>query len=326
MLETKRIVTVTLHPAVDHVIEVKELRLCATCTGRMLGHYPAGKGVNVARVAGILGVDAIATGFVGDGEISAFERHLADFGCSRAQFLPVHGRTRNNITIIDPSRQEHTHIRTSGFAVRDDDLERVRRKLMLLSRPDTAMVFAGSLPPGVEVEAFGTLLDDVGRQGAPIVIDTSGEALRVLRERRSALVKVNQAELAELTGEQCDGTESAVLLARDLVARERADAVVVTLASEGAVLVRAEEAWRAYVEFAADEQIANTVGGGDAFLAGLLVGLQRSQGVPPGKRWRAGMRLAVAAASANAITSRAAVVDAQDVERFLERVEFASAS
>ena len=75
--------------------------------------------------------------------------NLAEYGCSRSQLLSVHGETRRNITFVDGVTGEHTHVRTTGFPVRQEDFDRLRRKLGLLAGRGTTIVFAGSLPPGI---------------------------------------------------------------------------------------------------------------------------------------------------------------------------------
>ncbi|MFG0253325.1 MAG: 1-phosphofructokinase family hexose kinase [Phycisphaerales bacterium JB038] len=324
MLEANRIVTVTMHPAIDQVIEARQLQLGRTCKGRLLGRYPAGKGINVSRVAAILGVDSIATGFVGAEELEWFEAHLADYGCSRAQLLAVRGETRHNLTLVDGAGGSQTHVRTSGFAVSADNFERLRRKLTLLAAPGTTIVFAGSLPPGVEAKAFAELVGLVGRRGADTVVDTSEAALQVLSGQRLSLLKVNREELAQLTGEACADIEDTAAAAAAVLGPGWAEAVVVTLAAQGALLIREQQRRRAWLTLAQGEAVANTVGCGDAFLAGLLLGGRGEEFADRTASWEAALRLAVAAATASALTSRAALVDRETVAGLRDRVEFES--
>jgi 1-phosphofructokinase family hexose kinase len=324
VLEANRIVTVTMHPAVDQVIEVGGLQLGQTCKGRLLARSPAGKGINVSRVAGILGLDSIATGFIGAGELDWFEAHLAEYGCSRAQLLSVHGETRCNITLVDGVTGEHTHVRTTGFPTRQDDYDRLRRKLSLLARRGTTVVFAGSLPPGIEPAALAKLVDLVARRGANTVVDTADEALLALADCRVDLLKVNREELGQLTGSPGAELAEVAAAAEGVLSRGLASAAVVTLAEQGALVVREGERRRAWVNLRASETVANTVGCGDALLAGLLVGGRDPELADERERWEAAMRLALATATASALTSRAAVVAPADVKALAERVVFES--
>ncbi len=313
-----------MHPAVDHVIEVGGLQLGQTCKGRLLARTPAGKGINVSRVAGILGLDSIATGFVGAGELDWFEAHLAAYGCSRSQLLSVPGETRCNMTFVDGVTGAHTHIRTTGFPVRQEDCDRLRRKLSLLARQGTTVVFAGSLPPGIEPAALAKLVDLVARRGANTVVDTADEALLALSDCRIDLLKVNREELGQLTGAACADLAEVAVAAAGVLSRGSASAVVVTLAEQGALLVREGERRRAWVNLRESESVANTVGCGDAFLAGLLVGGRGPELADEQERWEAAMRQALATATASALTSRAALVAPDAVKALAGRVVFES--
>jgi tagatose 6-phosphate kinase len=65
-------------------------------------------------------------------------------------------------------------------------------------------------------------------------------------------------------------------------------------------------------------EAVNPIGSGDSFAAGLAAGLRRGQEVPEA------CRLAVACASANAMTENAGEVRVEDVERLLRGIEVPS--
>src|SRR5690606_18656076 len=72
-------------------------------------------------------------------------------------------------------------------------------RLRQLLRPGCWCVFGGSLPAGVALEQWRTLLLVAAGQGARIAVDTTGEALAVAVETGVvALIKPNEHELAEL--------------------------------------------------------------------------------------------------------------------------------
>lgn len=310
-----RIVTVTLNPAIDRVLEVEQFRVGKHIKARRIGWYPAGKGVNVARVLAMLGTRCVATGFVGREDLSLFEEFLERVGRGRIvmQMLIVRGRTRENITIMDPILDTETHIRDEGFTVQPDDVRRAISKVGMLAREETIMVFAGSLPPGVKLGDLRSMLHRCQDEGSKIVIDTSGEAAKVLDHEPVWMVKVNQHELADMSGMPTESEEQVVAAARSLLrdAGGPAEHVIATRAAAGAVMVNADEAVSGKV-FVHPGRIANTVGCGDSLLAGLLHAWVR------GRSWTDALAMGVAVATANATSRTPGTLSVDDVEEFRE--------
>lgn len=304
------IVTVALHAAIDRIIESRGFVTGATQRGRLIGIQPAGKAINVSCVLGALGVRSIATGFVGSGEISAFEGHMATAGRGLIvpQLLPLAGQTRENVTIVDPDHGRETHIRMHGAAVRPEDVERIERKILLLGRPGRHVVFSGSLPPGLEPPWFASVLGRLARAGAQVVVDTSDEALAAAATQGLWMLKINEHELRSLTAEH--DSETLELGRRFHLERSGAiDHLLVTIGRDGAILFTEQGVLRASasVDPAA---VVNTVGSGDALLAGVLAQIC-SDG-----DWPAALKTGIAAASANVVSKITGQVNASHVEQF----------
>src|SRR5262249_35769920 len=102
----------------------------------------------------------------------------------------------------------------------------------------------------------------------PVAVDTSGAALKAVVGAGPMVVKPNLDELAELVGRRPQ-TLADVIEAADAVRGEGARAVLVSLGGDGAVLVDNHGA--RHGETIVDRP-RNTVGAGDALLAGFLAG------------------------------------------------------
>ncbi len=307
------ILTVTLNPTIDRVIEVADFRIGAHAKARLVGATPGGKGTNVARGLARLGVAAAATGLVGRGQMRTFTDTMRAEGV-QADYCAVDGETRTNITILDPAAHTSTHLRMPGFEVVADDLERFRNHLtgMLSDAANSTVVFAGSLPPGCEPEDLVGLLTLCREQGAKNVIDAHGEALRAAVGSGFAdTVKPNLEELGECLGTELDAADGPDA-ARDLL--DRTDTVLLTLGAEGAYLVRHDLTAGMRCTLRPDE-VRNTVGAGDAFLAGWLKGLKCSDDAVGALHW------AVATGAASAESDMTVGYRLADVSGLLERCE-----
>ncbi len=310
-----RIVTITLNPAVDRVLEAPQFAIGTHTRARRIGWYPAGKGVNVARVLATLGTRCIATGFVGIGELGMFEEYLERVGQGRVvtQLLVVRGRTRDNITLMDPVLDTETHIRDEGFQVQSEDVRRIASKVGMLAREGTIMAFSGSMPKGVSLGDFRSMLHRCNDSGALAVIDASQRVLEALRGERMWMAKLNAEELATLSGMRAETEEEAIAAARATCVSGggTVEYVIATRGAAGALLIGPNIELVARV-FVHPGLIANTVGCGDALLAGVLHQWSRTGD------WSKAMRQGVATATANAVSRQPGVLSLSDVQEFWE--------
>jgi 1-phosphofructokinase len=305
------IVTVTLNPAVDKALEVPGFVVGAHARALVKSLLPAGKGVNVARGVARLGGRAEATGFIGRNEERMFVESLAQEGVP-AEFCPVSGLTRTNTTILDPVARTTTHLRERGFRVGAQDAAAIGALLerRLRQSPGATLVFAGSLPDGMAAGSFVELLRACARQGAEVVLDTNGPGLRAAVESGAVrTVKPNLEELAECLGRPVQ-REEAPAAARELLGR--VETVLLTLGEEGAFLVTQGGVLGRCCPLRAEE-LGNTVGCGDAFLAGWLRGREVARDAAEALCW------AVAAGAASAMSESTVGYTLADVRAMLTR-------
>ncbi len=240
------ILTVTLNAALDVTYVVDALVVHGTNRVREVHERAGGKGVNVARVLHALGHDVVATGFANDG----VRRELQAAGIPE-EFVATAGR--RTVTVVDGA--DATVLNEPGSIVSSAQWTSLVTRFQALAADADAVVLAGSLPPGVPADAYARL----GRASrAPVLLDTSGSALRAGLAARPAVVKPNRAELAEL------GESPGALL--DLGAA----AVVVSCGADGLVAVTGDGGWRALPP---ERVEGNPTGAGDAVVAALAATL-----------------------------------------------------
>ncbi len=309
------IICVALNPAVDRTLEVPGLELGGHVRGRLVSTQPAGKAVNVARLLGTLGTPCILTGYVGRDERDRFARSLEKLPV-RVEVFETRQPTRENITLIDPERSIETHIRDEGFRLTDDELDRLNKKLYILSGKGAYVLFAGSLPPEMGAEAFGKMLRVCRAREGRLAVDSSGPGLEPVRAGEALwLVKPNLTELGELTGRTI-ADESQVPEAAESL-RKHVEVVIVTLGPEGAYAFGPEGAWRVAARYD-PRQVVNTVGCGDALLAGFVRAHSRGHDLDDCLRW------GVAAGTAASMQVRAGEVDPARVEALYRETEVAA--
>jgi 1-phosphofructokinase len=258
------IVTLTLNPRLDRTVEVDALERGAVVRTTEPTLEPGGKGVNVSRALHANGVPSLAIVAVGGPEGAELSRLLEAAGIL-CRFVPVSGRTRSNLTVCEPDGTV-TKLNEPGRALQDADLAAIATAVRTSVRDGDWLVVSGSTPPSFGAEQIAVLLSDATATGAQLVIDSSGETLAMALEAKPRIVKPNREELAELVGRPL-GSMAEVRTAADEVRARGAEHVLVSLGSEGAVLVG--PAGMLVGESRVD-RLRSTVGAGDSFLAGFL--------------------------------------------------------
>jgi tagatose 6-phosphate kinase len=259
------ILTVTLNAALDITYRVPALVPHASHRVTEVIERPGGKGLNVARVLAALGHDVTVTGFAGGDTGRVLHDRLTLEPRVTDALVPVDGATRRTLAVVDAATGDTTQLNEPGPAVSPAEWTAFRESYEELLRRDAAAVaLCGSLPPGVPVGAYATLVRAARAAKVPVLLDTSGEALRRGLAARPDIIKPNADELAELTGSH--EPDQAIRDAR----RRGAHAVVASLGAEGLRAVTPEGIWQA----APPTRVrGNPTGAGDSAVAGLLSAL-----------------------------------------------------
>lgn len=271
------ILTVTLNPAVDHTLRLQESLNPDTVLRTNDVRFDAGgKGINVSKYLDALDTETIATGFLG-GFLGSFvdERLTAD-GITH-NFVQVSDLTRLNTTVLADEEYKINHTGpTVNASMIDTIIERIDSY-----EPETVVV-AGSLPPGLGVGA----IDQIANAGNwETVVDIGGEMLHQLSETYT-ICKPNREELAAATGQPTDTLEEC-FTAAEALRTDGFDRVIASLGADGAILVSQTEMLHAP---AIDTEVVDTVGAGDALLAGTLAAFAR--GAPHEEALRTGIAAA----------------------------------
>ncbi|MEA2207693.1 MAG: 1-phosphofructokinase, partial [Solirubrobacteraceae bacterium] len=180
------------------------------------------------------------------------------------------------------------------------------------------VVFAGSLPRGVEPDLYAGLIRDLERLEVTTVIDTDGEPLRQAVRAEPDIVSPNVLEAEELVGHEFSGEEERSQVVQEIAALGPREAIM-TLPDGciAQVLVDGHlRSKRARIE--PREPIARR-GSGDAFLAGYVAA--RYEGRPPDHC----LRLGVACGAESTGRLEAGLIDPREARRLMGDVELSSA-
>jgi 1-phosphofructokinase family hexose kinase len=262
------ILTVTLNAAVDRTVAVPNFRLAQRHRAVESRTVAGGKGINVARALSLLGRPVIATGFVGGPTGARVLEQLREESVL-TDFIRIAAETRINLAVIDPTSGDQTEINERGPAVSPEEVKKLFERIGYLAGGVKICVLAGSLPPGAGDDLYARLIDDLGRRGVPVVLDSEGEAMLSGVRAGAAMVTPNEREAEELVGQEFADAGDVVQGLRELVRLGAAEAAITR--PDGCVAAVGENSERRLLEVHTEplEPVA-TVGSGDAFLAGYV--------------------------------------------------------
>ncbi|MDF2815028.1 MAG: 1-phosphofructokinase [Paenibacillus sp.] len=304
------ITTVTLNAAIDKTYFVEGFELGKVSRVGQLISYPGGKGVNVARVAHLLGGSVQAAGFVGGSNGQFIERELEKQGI-RSEFVRVEGESRLCLNIIDSANHLSTELLEPGPEISELQAEEMKRRIRELAAGSGIVAMSGSLPKGLPSSFYAELIEIVREEGALAILDASGDALLHGIQAKPFMIKPNEQEVEKLLGKKLE-QESDLYDSIHQLMREGITCIVVSLGANGCVAGYDGSLYRVH---APRIEAVNTVGCGDSFVAGMAVSLRRGDSIEDA------LRLATATGTANALMAEAGNVRLEDVARLQLEVD-----
>ncbi len=266
------ILTVTLNPAVDFAVFGGPFSAHRTNRGRPMPPDPGGKGNNAARVARALGADVTATGLMGGFTGLFIDESLKKEGIATS-FFEISGVTRFTAAYIEDETGAETKIVPDGPRISDREAQGfvAHYERLVKAGSFSVIALAGSLPGGVPADFYSVLIETADRYGTPVVLDTSGEALRAARGRPPLMIKPNLTEAMELAG-----TEKTAELFHFLNGlSETIPVIALTMGRDGALFFSAGRAVRIAARISDAAKAVNPVGAGDSFVGGFCAAYDR---------------------------------------------------
>ena len=306
------IVTVTLNAALDRTLSVPNFQQGHRHRASQGLTLAGGKGLNVARALKRLDVPVVATGLAGGRTGTRIVEELTSEAILN-DFVRIADESRTSTAVVDPMGSSFTEINEWGPDVEPDELEILRDKLRYLSRGADAVVFAGSLPRGVEESFYAEAIRELNRAGVRTVLDAEGEPLRLGIEAEPSLVAPNQHEAEALVGQELEAEDFPMAL--DSIAELGARAVLITLETGCYGLTREERSPRRFHAAAPRVEPVSTVGAGDVLTAAFLAAQLE------GRSFGDALRASVAAASASTLEVGAGRFEPREANRLTGQVE-----
>lgn len=264
------IVTVTMNPAIDKTVEIKEFQYGGLNRIQKVVQDPGGKGINVSKTIQHLGGNTLATGFLGGNGGYLIEKRLKDLNIE-VSFVMVEGETRTNTKVIDADGTV-TELNEPGPVISKESFASLLNQLEELADEDKIFVLAGSVPAGIDKEIYKQIIQKVKKKNATVFLDADGELFIKALEAKPDIIKPNKYELEQYFGFQGDATEEQLVEWGKTLHKKGMRSVVISLGKEGALFLMQNKVFRVP---GLKVKAHSTVGAGDAMVAALCYGLDQ---------------------------------------------------
>lgn len=266
-----KIITITFSPSIDKSASVTTMKPDVKLKCTEPNTDPGGGGINVARVLKRLGADVTAI-FPSGGFNGVFFNHLISEEHVKFISIATKNETKENFVIFEQETNKQFRFGMPNIELFENEWKNCLNALENIDEVDF-IIASGSLPVGIPFEIFQDLAKIAKTKKAKFIVDTSGEALKNAIDEGVFLIKPNIEELGLLLGIadlQKDDIEHA---AKKLIIQNNIEIIVVSLGSNGALLVTKDETHEINPPKVA---VKNTVGAGDSMVAGLVFALSNN--------------------------------------------------
>lgn len=304
----KSIVTLTLNPAIDGAAEAEKVRPIRKVRTWGERYDAGGGGINVARVVQELGGTAFAL-YLSGGATGPVLDELIHASGVKSRSIRIQGHTRVSHTVHERSTGLEFRFVPEGPVLAATEW---RAALEALDEIECEyLVASGSLPRGVRDDFYVDVARLASRKGAKLVLDTSGDALKVATAHGVFLIKPSLGELEDLVGQKLADPVDQERAVRELIQAGAAEIIALTLGRDGALL-----ATRSGLRRLAGVKVKakSAVGAGDSFVAAITLALAQ------GRDREDAFALGVAAGTAAVLTRGTESCRREDVERIYQEI------
>lgn len=300
------IVTLTLNPAIDKSTTIDRLVPEHKLRCQQPKFEAGGGGINVSKAIKKLGGETLAVFPVG-GPGGQLLVDLLQSNAIQCQPIQTKQWTRENFIVVETSTNAQYRFGMPGPELTEAEAQQCLNAIQA-AKP-AYLVASGSLPPGLPVDFYARVAKLAKEINARLILDTSGEPLKLAAAEGAYLLKPNLGELSKMVGVEALEIDQVDEAAAEIIRRGNCEIVVVSMGPNGALLVTKD----GHEHIPAPTVLKkSTVGAGDSMVAGMTWSLAQ------GKSPRDIARMGVACGSAATMNPGTELFRPEDVYKLHE--------
>ncbi|PTK27320.1 1-phosphofructokinase family hexose kinase [Mammaliicoccus sciuri] len=308
-----KLLTITLNTSVDIAYQLDHFELNQTNRVKNVIKTAGGKGLNVTRVANILGIDHLATGVIG-GTTGEFIKRDLEQDHIKHDFYETNIESRQCIAILNGAHQ--TELLEPGYSITQEDIQSFMKHVNELIQAHDIIAISGSALPGMNVETYQAHIDFAVSHGKKVLLDVNGHTLKDLLNHEGQslpyLIKPNIEELNQLFNVKDYDNHQEIIEALRSPLLSQIPCVMISLGSNGALYKYHHQIYKVNIP---KIKAVNAVGSGDSSIAGFSYGLIHKHDV------HYVVKSAMAAGIANALEQKTGFLTKENFEYYLAKIK-----
>lgn len=296
------IITHTSNPSIDYYVKLTGEIKKGVQRSASSYFLAGGKGLNVSTVLDNMGIDSIATAYIGGFTGAFLKKEIAKHKHARLECVSIDEPNRINIKIRGNDEMDINDNGPSiSFAKQKEMLE-----LLKQVKENDFLVISGSLARGVGEDFLFKASEITKEHKAHLVLDIAGISKDVIAKCKPFLIKPNLEELHAMYGDR----KKTVTEMIDGLFKKGVQSVLLSKGAQGAEFYCKD---KLYVVSHKALAAVNTVGAGDSMLAAFIGILSENKDIKEALKW--------GAAAGQAAVISDGLADLKDLEKLKEGVK-----
>lgn len=294
--------TITLNPAIDHIIYLNRYVRNITNRIRATRITMGGKGTHVSLNLKLMGSPSRAFGF-GFGQTGRHIIEMLQQGGVEPYFIyDEQGESRTNYLLVEEDTRDATLVADKGPLPSPEQTEAFCRLMLDTIQTGDFLALSGDTSNFPDPYIYNRLIDMLAEKQVRVFLDASGRSMEKCIEKAPFLAKPNRDELAALVGRTLVSDNDVIGAIRDMD-KYHIEVLAVSLGGDGSIVRAGDSLYRVHPP---KVNVYNTVGCGDCYLGGLLHGFENGMDIEDTLRY---------ATAVSAATAESALSVFFDVER-----------
>jgi 1-phosphofructokinase family hexose kinase len=304
------ILSVTIHPLLERRLLYNKISLGAHHRNPIEELKPGGKGINVCRQINKFGIRSLAYTFLG-GNNGKVIKHLLSEEKIDFTFIQTKNETRYSVITIDETNRSATTFFGPDYIILPGEADEFKIKLEKMIRNCEIAVFSGSSPCKETNSIFPFGIEIANKYDKISVCDTYGIHLKDCIDQSPTILHNNISEIKNSLNISLND-EKEKLSFLDFLYSKGVKQSFITNGKEDIYASNFDYHYR--IENTKIEEVDPT-GSGDAFVAGLVYGLNKD------KTFDEYVKLASALGALNASTFEVCNVNIDEAQKLTEKIK-----
>lgn len=303
--------TITLNPAIDHIIYLNRYVRNITNRIRATRITMGGKGTHVSLNLKLMGSPSRAFGF-GFGQTGRRIIDMLQQGGVEPFFIyDEQGESRTNYLLVEEDTRDATLVADKGPLPSLEQTEAFCRLMLDTIQTGDFLALSGDTSNFPDPYIYNRLIDMLADRQVRVFLDASGRSMEKCIEKSPFLAKPNRDELAALVDRTLVSDSDVISAIRDMD-KYHIEVLAVSLGGDGSIVRAGDALYRVHPP---KVNVYNTVGCGDCYLGGLLHGFENGMDIEET------LRYATAVSAATAESALSVFFDMERAAQLMDAVQ-----